>query len=470
MRTTDSPRPADAAALAERLSQPGPRYTSYPTAAHFHEGFGADAHRVALALSNDPLPSGAPRPVSLYVHVPFCESMCHYCGCHVLAGVRPERVERYLGYLAREADLVAELVADERPVVQLHLGGGTPTTLGPDGLERLVAHLRARFPFADDAECSIEADPRRLTPELLGAMRRAGFARISLGVQSFDARVQEAIGRVQPYEEVEAAVRAARAHGFEGLSLDLIYGLPHQTEQTWRRTLALAAGLAPDRVSVFGYAHVPWMKRHQLRIDAAALPGPAERYAMLLAAGDVLGAAGFRAIGLDHFARPEDPLARAQEAGTLQRNFQGYSTHAGCDVVGLGASAISGYERAYAQNEKGLKPYYAALDAGRLPTARGVALSPEDRRRRAAIERLMCDLALDVPAFEARYGLRFEAHFARALERLRPLEAEGLVTVAPERIAVTALGRPFVRSVAMAFDAYLDEEAPARRPRYSQTV
>ena len=459
------------AALAERLSRPSPRYTSYPTAAHFHEGFGATAHRIALQFSNDPLECGCPRPLSLYVHVPFCASLCHYCGCHAVAGARPARAARYLDYLEREADLVAGLVADDRPVVQFHIGGGTPTTLGAEGLERLGAYLRTRFSFAEDAECSLEADPRTLTTEILEAARRAGFSRLSLGVQSFDPVVQRAIGRVQPYEDVARAVEAARRAGFTGLSFDLIYGLPHQTEATWRRTLDQALTLGPDRLSVFGYAHVPWMKKHQQLIDVAALPGPAERYAMLLAAGDACAEVGYRSIGLDHFARPGDPLVRAFEEKTIQRNFQGYSTHAGCDVIGLGVSSISSFERAYAQNEKGLRDYYAALDAGTLPTARGVALSPEDRRRRDAIERIMCDLALDIPAFERKYGLRFGKHFAQALGRLHALEAEGLVDVTSDRIAVTERGRPFIRSVAAAFDAYLATEttAPAR-PRYSQAV
>ena len=467
--------------LATRLSRPGPRYTSYPTAAHFHSGFGADAHLVALALSNDPLPSGQARPLSLYVHVPFCDALCHYCGCHVLAGARPARVQRYAGFLEREADLVADRVATGRPVVQLHLGGGTPTTLGADGLQRLAAHLRSRFAFAEDAECSIEADPRRLTPDLLAAMHAAGFGRISLGVQSFDPRVQAAIGREQPFRRVEEAVAEARRRGFGGLSFDLIYGLPGQTAETWADTLDKAVRLGPDRLSVFGYAHVPWMKQNQQQIDASALPGAEARYRMLLAAGDALRAAGYVPIGLDHFARPDDPLAAAERAGTLQRNFQGYSTHAGCDVVGLGASSISGFERAYAQNEKGLRAYYAALDAGRLPTARGVALTREDRLRRAVIGELMCHLALDVRAVEARYGLRFEEHFARALDELRRLEAEGLVAVRPDRIAVTERGRPFLRHAAMAFDPTLSPPGPgvpgapsspstSPRPRYSQTV
>jgi oxygen-independent coproporphyrinogen-3 oxidase len=472
---SDSAAASAESSLAERLSRPGPRYTSYPTAAHFHDGFGTDAHRVALALSNDPLPGGEARPVSLYVHVPFCEALCHYCGCHALAGAREARVQKYLGYLEREADLLAGLVSDERPVVQLHFGGGTPTTLGADGLERFVAHLRARFRFAADAECSIEADPRTLTLEVLRAMRRAGFSRLSLGVQSFDPDVQRAIGREQPFHAVEEAVLSARACGFVGVSFDLIYGLPCQTEASWAATLQQVLALSPDRASVFGYAHVPWMKRNQQRIDAAALPGAETRYRMLTAAGETLGAAGYVPVGLDHFARPEDPLAVAARTGTLHRNFQGYSTRAGCDVLGLGVSSISGFERAYAQNEKGLRRYYDALDDGRLPTTRGVALTREDRLRRAVISEIMCHLSLDVRRLEARSDIGFDEHFADALRRLQPLRAEGLVEVTADRIAVPPDARPFLRHVAMAFDAYAAPEAdssaaPASRPRYSQTV
>ena len=301
-------------------------------------------------------------------------------------------------------------------------------------------------------------------------------------MQSFSPAVQKAIGREQPYALVEAAVAGARASGFGGVSFDLIYGLPGQTDETWADTLSRAVSLGPDRLSVFGYAHVPWMKRNQRQIDASALPGAEARYRMLLAAGERLREAGYVPVGLDHFARPDDPLAVAERGGTLQRNFQGYSTHAGCDVVGLGASSISGFERAYAQNEKGLRAYYAALDAGRLPTSKGVALSGEDRLRRAVITELMCHLSLDVRRVEARFDLRFAEHFAGALLRLRPLEAEGLVTVTPARVTVTERGRPFLRHAAMAFDAYLDgpsatgrsatERSPSQpaRPQYSQTV
>ncbi|MEP0548818.1 MAG: oxygen-independent coproporphyrinogen III oxidase [Rhodothermales bacterium] len=452
--------------LARRMSRPGPRYTSYPTAPHFHDGFGPDDYGAAL----DRLRDEPDRPLSLYTHVLFCAKLCHYCGCHMRVTDRPEPVERYRAYLERELDLVAERVGEGQLVRQIHWGGGTPTTLGPAGIERLMAHTRRRFTVAADAEVGLEADPRTLTRAHLEAARRAGFNRLSFGVQSFDPVVQEAIGRVQPFEQVRQATEWARALGFEGLSFDLIYGLPHQTPERFARTLDLAASLEPDRLSVFGYAHVPWMKKHQRLIDAEALPDAEARLRLYALAFDALTARGYRHVGMDHFARPGDPLCQAQDAGTLHRNFQGYATHADCALLGFGASAIGGFGRVYAQNEKGLAAYYAALDAGRLPVARGLRLSDEDVLRRHVITRLMCDFALDKRAVEARFGIDFDRHFADALDALAALEAEGVVVLGPDRIVVPERGRPFVRNAAMAFDAYLDRAEATAAPRYSQTV
>ena len=451
--------------LARTLNRPGPRYTSYPTAPHFRDGLTAGAYAAALDASNGPA-----RPLSLYVHVPFCAKLCTYCGCHMQVTHRPEKVEHYLGYLLREIDLVAEHVGAGRGVRQVHWGGGTPNSLTPEQMERLMAHLRRRFRFAPDAEVSLEGDPRTLTAEHLGGARRAGFNRLSLGVQSFDPRVQAAIGRVQPFSKVAEAVALAHYDGFRGIAFDLLYGLPHQTPETWGRTLDQALSLRPDRLSVFGYAHVPWMKKHQRLIDDAALPGPEERLRLFALAWERLTAAGYRHVGMDHFARPDDPLCLAQDAGTLQRNFQGYSTHAGCDLLGFGVSAIGGLARHYVQNEKGLPAYYGALDAGTLPVTRGLALTDEDVLRRHVIMRIMCDFALDKWAVETAFGVAFDAHFDGVLRALAELERLGVVVLGPDRIVVTEQGRPFVRNVAMAFDAYLRPAAQAERPRYSQTV
>ena len=450
--------------LARRMSRPGPRYTSYPTAPHFHDGFGPDDYAAALDRL-DPA-----QPLSLYTHVLFCTKLCHYCGCHMKVTHRQQPVMKYLGYLEREMDLVADRLGP-RIVRQIHWGGGTPTTLGPDGIERLMAHTRRRFTVADDAEIGLEADPRTLTLAHLEAARRAGFNRLSFGVQSFDPAVQKAIGRVQPFEQVRQATEWARTLRFDGLSFDLIYGLPHQTPERFARTLDLAASLGPDRLSVFGYAHVPWMKKHQQLIDAEALPDAEDRLRLYALAFETLTARGYRHVGMDHFARPDDPLCRAQDAGTLHRNFQGYATHADCALLGFGASAIGGLGRAYAQNEKGLPAYYAAIDADRLPIARGLELDDEDVLRRHVITRLMCDFALDKRTVETRFGIDFDRHFAAALGDLAALEADGVVVLGTDHLVVPERGRPFVRNVAMAFDAYIKQDTGASAaPRYSQTV
>jgi oxygen-independent coproporphyrinogen III oxidase len=448
--------------LARQLSRPGPRYTSYPTAPHLHGEFGSEEHAIALSGTGG-------RPISLYVHIPFCAKLCNYCGCHMQVTHRPEKISRYLRYLFREIDLVAARLGKGSEVVQVHWGGGTPNSLAPEQIEELMAHLRHRFPISPQAEIGLEGDPRTLTREHLASAVRAGFTRLSLGVQSFDPVVQEAIGRVQPFETVAGVVARARYEGIAEVGFDLLYGLPHQTPARFADTVARTIALRPDRVSVFGYAHVPWMKPHQRLIPTHLLPGPEERLALFALAHERLTDAGYVAVGMDHFARPDDPLAIAQEAGTLHRTFQGYTTHAGTDLVGLGVSAVSMFDRAYAQNVKGLPPYYAAVNAGRLPTERGLSLTDEDVLRRDVIGQLMCNFTLDRAAVEERFGISFADHFADAFDTLAELEALGVAVVGPERIEVTERGRPFVRNVAMAFDAYLPKQSPSA-PRYSQTV
>ena len=454
--------PATLLDLVAKYNRPGPRYTSYPTAPQFTDAFDADAYVQALRTA----PEG---DLSLYVHLPFCRSLCHYCACHMRVTQQLDTIARYLDHLMREIDLVAEHLAPGQRIVQMHWGGGTPTYLSPSQIEALVGHLRRRFAFAPGAEISLEADPRGLTREHLTAARNAGFNRVSFGVQDFDAETQRAIGRVQPRMLVTQATRWARELKFEGVSYDLIYGLPHQTVARFRKTVDAVLDLAPDRVSLFSYAHVPWKKRHQTLIDAATLPTPPEKLRILLDATGRLQAGGYVFLGMDHFARPDDPLCQAQIAGTMQRNFQGYSTHAGSTLVGLGVSAIGQFPDAYAQNTLRLSDYYSALDAGRLPTARGYALTTDDRLRRHVIMTLMCRLTLSVPAVEQRFGIDFRATFPDALEALRELEADGLVTCTPDRITVTERGRLFLRNVAMPFDAYV-QPLSAEQPRYSQTV
>lgn len=463
-RPDDAVRPAAHGLLPRRLSRPGPRYTSYPTAAQFHAGFAVPDHEAALAASNL-----TGRPLALYVHIPFCEKLCYYCGCHMIVTHRPQKVSRYVEALEHEIDLVASRLDPARSVVQVHWGGGTPTILEPAEIERLMGHLRGSFGFAREVEASIEADPRNVTEKHLAAAARAGFDRLSLGVQTFDPVVQQAIGRVQPVEVVAAACGRARYEGFRGISFDLIYGLPHQSRRSFERTLREVVHLAPDRVAVFGYAHVPWMKKHQRVIDEAALPGPDQRLELADLARERLVASGYVPVGMDHFARPGDPLAVAQERGDLRRNFQGYATRGGdADVVGFGVSAISDLGKAYAQNARGLPAYYRAVASGVLPTERGVRLTDDDVLRRHVIHELMCSFRLDLASVEARFGVTFDSYFAGALDRLGELVELGLVEVGRDTIDVTEQGRPFVRNVAMAFDAYLEDDRPERR--YSQTV
>lgn len=450
-------------ALAQRLARPGPRYTSYPTAAHFHGGFSHAQHAQALREAG-----AAGRPLSLYVHIPFCEHLCYYCACHMQVTQRPEKVERYVGYLLREVDRVRGWMGMPGEVVQVHWGGGTPNSLSPGQIRRVAKHLQAAFPHRRDAEMSIECDPRTTTREHLAAAAEAGFRRLSLGVQTFDPIVQRAIGRVQSREQVARLVAWAAAAGFEGISFDLLYGLPSQDASSLCETVSAVVALAPHRVALFGYAHVPWLKRHQRMIDARALPSAAERLRQYALAHDLLVAAGYRPVGLDHFARAGDPLLQALEQGTLQRNFQGYSTHAGADVIGFGASSISAFGRAYAQNLKRLPDYYAALDAGRLPTERGVALSADDALRREIITRVMCGLGIDKRAVEARAGIHFDRYFAEELIGLEEMQELGLVRILPHAIEIRPRARPFVRNIAMVFDRYLREETAGQR--YSQTV
>lgn len=450
--------------LVRRYNRPGPRYTSYPTAPHFSADYGsADFERDLVA-------EGSETPLSLYVHLPFCRSLCYYCGCHMKVTQRPEVIERYLDALKREIDLVARRLTPGRPVVQVHWGGGTPTYLTPDQIADVGAWLHDRFTIASDAEISLEADPRGLTEARVAAAAAAGFNRISIGVQDVDATVQEAIHRVQPVALVDQAVRWSRRHGFQSVNFDLVYGLPHQTAERFAHTIDVVRRLAPDRIALFSYAHVPSLKKHQRLISTDDLPAPDEKLRIFKMATERLtGPAGYRFIGMDHFARPDDELAVAQDRGELHRNFQGYSTRAGADVVAFGVSGISQLDGAYAQNVKGLPAYYDRIGDERLATYRGYRVTPEDRLRRDVIMQLMCHFHLDVADVERRHGVDFATTFADALDALAPMEDDGLVTLRPESIHVNPTGRLLIRNVAMAFDAYLQprgNDAPA----YSSTV
>jgi oxygen-independent coproporphyrinogen-3 oxidase len=442
-----------ARALAE-LSVP--RYTSYPTAPHFGPAVSAEDYALWLWA----LPSHA--SLSLYIHVPYCAQLCHYCGCHTKAVRRREPIDAYADRLAREIALIGGRVRG-RKVVHLHWGGGTPSILGPEWIEALAAELRSYFDVAADCEHAIELDPRYVTRKLALSLAGIGINRASLGVQDLAAHVQHAIGRIQPFELVERAAAELRAAGIGNLSFDMMYGLPGQTVEDVRRSASLAAALAPQRLAYFGYAHVPWFKPRQRLIDEAMLPGASARLAQAEAARAALAASGYVAVGLDHFARPHDALAAAARGGRLHRNFQGYTTDAADALIGLGASAIGRFAQGYVQNAVDFGCYARAIDSGRLATARGIALTAEDRVRGRIIERLMCDFSVDLDAVAGEpAGHGFDAE----LEALAPLAAEGLVRRDGARVAVTEKGRPFVRLAAAAFDAYLTKE----RTRHSIAV
>lgn len=457
---TDTPVDLD---LVRRYNQPGPRYTSYPTAPHFTEDYGpADFERDLGAANSE-------RPLSLYLHLPFCHSLCYYCGCHMVVTRDPDRIQTYLGALKQEIDQMAARLDPSRPVVQIHWGGGTPTHLTAEQIRDLGAHLQDRFRLTPDAEISLEADPRTLTKERMAAAASVGFNRVSIGVQDVNEKVQEAINRVQPLRQVERAVAWARDYDFDGVNVDLIYGLPHQTRERFERTIDVTRRLDPDRIALYSYAHVPSIKQHQQVIDEEALPAPEEKLRLFKLGLDRLTDSGdYRFIGMDHFAKPDDPLAEAQDAGTLHRNFQGYSTRARAEVVAFGVSGISQLDGAYAQNVKALPAYYDRIENERLGTYRGYRLSGEDRLRRHVIMQLMCHFRLDKAAVEERFGIDFGATFETAREWLKPMEADGLVTLTPEAIRVRPTGRLLVRNVAMAFDAYWT--ATNEQPVHAQTV
>lgn len=458
-------------ALIRRYDRSGPRYTSYPTAVQFHPGFGAEDYaRHARASNEPPAPGAPPRPLSLYVHIPFCDTVCFYCACNKIPTKDRARADRYLDLLEREAELQAALYAPGRTVDQLHWGGGTPTFLTPEQMSRLMEILRARFALRGDdrGEYSVEVDPRRIGPEVIEHLRALGFNRMSVGVQDFDPRVQRAVNRIQSEAETRAVVEAARGAGFHSVSVDLIYGLPHQSVESFARTLdRVLEALAPDRLSVFNYAHLPERFLPQRRIRAEDLPSPAEKLRILELAITRLTAAGYVHIGMDHFARPDDALAVAQREGTLHRNFQGYSTHAGCDLVGLGVSAISSLERAYAQNAHTLEAYRERLGRGELPVERGVELDDDDVLRRHVIMELICHFRLDFAEVERRFGIDFGAYFADALEEVRAMASDGLLALDEAGIQVLPRGRLLIRNVCMAFDRYLAE---GRRGTFSKVI
>ncbi len=459
-------------ALLRKHDVSGPRYTSYPTAPQFADTFGPDDHAEALTASATAI-DGAPSPLSVYVHLPFCQELCWFCGCNMrVSHDREGGTDRYLDHVLAEMDAVATRArggADApRRVEQLHWGGGTPTFLLPRQIERLTVALKERFDFADDAEVSLEVDPRDCSDEQVALLGRLGFNRISMGVQDFEPEVQKAINRIQSEEDTRRVVDGARAAGMTSVNLDLIYGLPFQTPERFAETLEKTLTMAPDRLAIFNFAYLPDMIKHQKVIPADALPSPDDKIAILRDTIGRLGEAGYVFIGMDHFAKPDDELAVAQREGVLHRNFQGYTTRGHCDLAGLGVSAISQVGPTYSQNVKVLNDYQATVEPGdRLATMRGVRLTRDDEIRRAAIMQLICNLELDIPAFEASWSMSFDERFGDALTALAPLADDGLVSVEPgKRITVSEVGRLFIRNICMPFDAYL-KKGPAR---FSRTV
>jgi len=456
------------AELLQRYDRPGPRYTSYPTAPQFSTAFGEAALRAEAARSNeDPIP----RRLSLYLHIPYCSSPCFYCGCNRVISRDRSRGEAYLQRLQREIAQTAALFDRDREVVQIHLGGGTPNFLAPGQLGELMESLDASFRFSHAAnrDFSIELDPRTIDAADVEALAFIGFNRASLGVQDFDPVVQAAVNRIQSVEQTLAVIEACRRHGMRSVNVDLIYGLPGQTLAGFRRTLEIVLDVRPDRLAIYGYAHLPNMFRAQRQIEESALPSPNAKLALLQLAIDMLTEAGYRYIGMDHFALPGDELAIAQANGELQRNFMGYTTHAQTDLVGMGVSAISRIGDCYAQNPRDLPGWESAVDAGRLPIWRGLTLSADDRLREDVIQQLMCHGQIDIGEIQERHEIDFQEYFAEALAGLRALQADGLVLVGHDVIRATSRGRLLLRIIAMCFDAYLNSpnSAPAR---YSKAI
>ena len=469
MIARERPVPTATARLLAHYDQPGPRYTSYPTAVEFHEGFGERDYRERLAAAD----ARADQPLSLYAHLPFCEERCLYCGCNIVVTKHRDVAARYLESILLELELLARHLPHRRTLAQMHWGGGTPTYYAVADLERFFTSIAERFQFTQNAEIGIEVDPRVTSAEQVRVLRSLGFNRLSMGVQDFDPRVQEAVRRVQSFELTAELIRVAREQGFRSTNVDLIYGLPYQTPEGFERTLEQVLELRPERVAVYSFAFVPWIKPHMNHIPADALPAPATKLALLALAIDAFTDAGYRMIGMDHFALPDDDLAGAMDDGTLHRNFMGYTVQAAPDLVALGISGIGEVGGAFAQNTKKLPEYAAALGVGRFPIARGYALDADDVVRRHIIMRLMCDARLDVRDVERRFGISFADTFATELDELAgrgPYRTDGLLAITPEAIELTDLGRTFVRNVCMVFDRHLRRRAAEERPVFSRTV
>lgn len=452
--------------LLRKYDRPGPRYTSYPTAPVFTPSFGPKEYRTEIERTNS---NEANSDLSLYFHFPFCDTLCYFCGCTMLVTHSRDRIREYNGYLKKEIGMVAPLVSPTRKVSQLHWGGGTPSYLDPDEILDIGLFIRNRFSYADDIEAGVEIDPRGLTFDHVKALRESGFNRISMGVQDFDPKVQEAVNRIQPESITRDAVTWSRKLGFKSINLDLIYGLPHQTLSSFAKTVDTIIDISPDRLAVFNYAHVPWLKPHQRLIHQEELPAPELKLQIFKMTIEKLLDAGYWNIGMDHFAKRTDEMAIAQKNKTLYRNFQGYSTKAGCDLYGFGMSAIGHFQETYQQNKKTLPEYYKTLAANSFTTNVGYRMTRDDQIRKTVIIRLMCDMELNKKMIEEQFAIDFDTYFADALRKLEAFTADGLVTLKKETITVNGLGRLIIRNIAMCFDAYL-EKMMKEKPIFSRTV
>ncbi len=445
-----------------KFSRPGPRYTSYPTAPEFNENFSYETYTNLLKNGDKN------RPLSLYFHMPFCRSACYFCGCNVIYTSSEEKKERYLDYINREMDILCEFLDNSRVVAQMHFGGGTPTFFDANQLERHIKNIKKHFKnFSDDAEISCEIDPRFLTKEQLKILVGNGFNRISFGVQDFDDEVQKIIHRVQPFEITQNAVKMAREFGIKSINMDLIYGLPHQNFEKFKNTLKLALDINPDRFAVFNYAHVPWLKKSMRKFDETTLPNPAEKLKILKFTHDFLTKNGYKMIGMDHYAKPQDELFKALKNGSLHRNFQGYTTKGGADLIGIGLTSIGEGENYYAQHFRDLNQYENAIDAKKLPLMRGIKLSDEDLLRKAVIMELMANFCVDILKIEKKFNINFFEKFKDELKDLENL-AE-FVKISREKISVTPTGTLLIRNIAMCFDEYLKKMSEEKR-KFSKTL
>ncbi|MCK9473613.1 oxygen-independent coproporphyrinogen III oxidase [Sulfurimonas sp.] len=447
-----------------KYSKPGPRYTSYPTALEFNDSFGYDEYIQKLKQQD------SSRPLSLYFHLPFCKNACYFCGCNVVFTSKEDKMLRYMDYLKRELKILSSHIDCSREVIQMHFGGGTPTFFSATQLEEVIKEIRSFFPnFTKEAEVSCEIDPRHIDEDQMRVLSQNGFNRVSFGIQDFNEKVQIAIHRVQPYDITKKAMDLARKYNMVSVNVDLIYGLPFQSLETFKETLSLAITLNPDRFAVFNYAHVPWMKKTMRKIDETTLPLPDEKLQIMQYTIDFLTSNGYKMIGMDHFAKPEDELFKAIKKGELHRNFQGYTTKGGADLIGVGLTSIGEGIDYYAQNFKDMKDYETAIDAGKLPFERGISLNEDDLIRQYVIMELMSNFKLDIKRFEKLYNVEFKRYFADAIEALKPFEEDKLLTIDDNFIECSETGTLLIRNIAMPFDAYMKKHASSSKT-FSKTV